>query len=461
MSRVLGRAQLLVCALCFVAVGVASGQSLQDFDPTATGPWSDVEHTTVTVPQVIDGSITLDGKPNEAEYGGFEGVEVIPVENAWVLDFPGDRQWDGPDDSSFTFWLAHDTDFLYVGVDVKDDIVNSDDDNGAFWKDDAIEIVTDVWNDNYDNNTDASNDTHGGHNYVNYEGRFSAWDDEGEAITNPRWSSGVDWTYGEEGDIFGFGEETETGWNMEVRFHKRLFEDPEAEIKLEEGATMGFNIGLDDDDKFGPGPNGDGSRTQDLELQYFWSNRERFLGWNADTDDGFFTEEEIAESFQNLYNGDVFDDENLSLDFEWGINGAGRLSHGGTGEIIFGGLAANPLDCNGDGNVDAADLACVGAAALDDTLGALNLLPGDLDGDGSVGFPDFLALSANFGNAVSGYTDGDLDLDGTVGFPDFLALSANFGQSTGALAAVPEPSTGCMAALAGLLGLGLTLRRRD
>ena len=71
-----------------------------------------------------------------------------------------------------------------------------------------------------------------------------------------------DWTYGEEldDDISGFGEETDTGWNMEIRMNKRLFEDPDADIKLVEGAKMGFNIGMDDDDKFGPGTNGDASR---------------------------------------------------------------------------------------------------------------------------------------------------------------------------------------------------------
>ena len=49
-----------------------------DFDPTAQGPWSDIENTTVTVPQVADGSISLDGKRGSAEYGGFEGVTVTP-----------------------------------------------------------------------------------------------------------------------------------------------------------------------------------------------------------------------------------------------------------------------------------------------------------------------------------------------------------------------------------------------
>ena len=55
---------------------------------------------------------------------------------------------------------------------------------------------------------------------------------------------------------------------------------------------------------------------------------------------------------------------------------------------------------------------------------------GDLDGDGEVGFGDFLILSSNFGQDVQGgAADGDLDEDGSVQFADFLALSNNFGKS--------------------------------
>ena len=73
----------------------------------------------------------------------------------------------------------------------------------------------------------------------------------------------------------------------------------------------------------------------------------------------------------------------------------------------------------------------------------INELGGDLDGDGSVAFGDFLVLSNNFGQSVSTYGEGDIDCDGTVAFGDFLVLSNNFGQSLGAgVASVPEPTTG-------------------
>ena len=50
----------------------------------------------------------------------------------------------------------------------------------------------------------------------------------------------------------------------------------------------------------------------------------------------------------------------------------------------------------------------------------------DIDGNGTVGFSDFLILSANFGQQEA---EGDLDDDGEVGFGDFLILSESFGDS--------------------------------
>ena len=77
---------------------------------------------------------------------------------------------------------------------------------------------------------------------------------------------------------------------------------------------------------------------------------------------------------------------------------------------------------------------------------------GDLDGDGVVGFSDFLALASNFGADVENYADGDVNCDGTVAFDDFLALAENFGKTITAAtsnlqlaAVVPEPSTSILA----------------
>jgi len=118
-------------------------------------------------------------------------------------------------------------------------------------------------------------------------------------------------------------------------------------------------------------------------------------------------------------------------------------------------------DCNRDGVLDAADLACVGTIEeRDAVLTALNTLAGDLDGNGDVAFPDFLTLSANFGQDLPSYTAGNIDLTGGVAFPDFLTLSANFGKTPGgAAAAVPEPASGLLATSGMLLLLAIRKRR--
>ncbi|MCI0533752.1 MAG: hypothetical protein L0Z50_00845 [Verrucomicrobiales bacterium] len=350
-------------------LGMGQPFDITTFDVAATGPWSSLVGTTLMVPKVANGSINLDGTASSAEYGGFEGVTVTPGNadgtpgNAWILNFPDDRVWGGPEDSSFTYWLAHDDDNLYIGVEAKDDVVTSDDPNAAFWKDDAIEIVVDALNDRLDNNTDSSKDAFGGHNYVNFQGRFSAWDEAANAVGGGSvWATGVDWTYGATGDVFGSGAASAGGWKMEVRLKKRMFEDPAAGNKLRNGYVMGFNIGMDDDDKTGIGTSGNQSRTQDLEIQYFWANRQRYSGVNADYLAALSAEDRARQIWRTP------DDPHDLI-----IDPTGRLSHGGTGEIIFGYdanrqsagkilyLCAN-ADLSGSGGIDAGIVALLRAA---------------------------------------------------------------------------------------------------
>lgn len=329
----LARGVLLACLATGLPVW-SQPFDILSFDPTSPGPWSDVVKTTLNVPKVPNGSIQLDANPSSTEYGGFTAITVIPGENAWILDYPEDRVWNGVEDSSFSYWLAHDDNYFYVGVDVKDDVINTDDPNDAFWKDDSIEILVDALNDRFDVNTDSSNDKYGGHCYVNYEGRFSRWDDATGTINGQTWSSAVDWKYGPEDEVYAVGTNVAGGWKLEVRFKKSLFEDPEATNKLDHGYVMGFNIGLDDDDKTGPGPNGDASRTQDLEIQYFWANRERYLG---------LTPEKWAELTAEQQKDEVYLAENFPLT----INSNGRLTHGGSGQVVFMGAATpsgNPAE---------------------------------------------------------------------------------------------------------------------
>ena len=126
------------------------------------------------------------------------------------------------------------------------------------------------------------------------------------------------------------------------------------------------------------------------------------------------------------------------------------------------------LQANGQSGLDGAVFAefftVTGAVGEDDyTLmsllgGAPAVLQGDLDGDGSVAFADFLVLSANFGMQVNGVAEGDIDGDGMVAFADFLVLSANFGQMQAAVATVPEPCGWIAGWIA--VGFAFTGRRR-
>ena len=114
-------------------------------------------------------------------------------------------------------------------------------------------------------------------------------------------------------------------------------------------------------------------------------------------------------------------------------------------------------DCDGDGALTLADANCTPLAELDEFLGAIGSLRGDLDGDGTVQFGDFLILSASFGTSGQ-YTDGDLDKSGEIQFGDFLILSANFGTSAEVAASVPEPAS-LWLSLMGCLCLGMHRRR--
>ena len=97
-----------------------------------------------------------------------------------------------------------------------------------------------------------------------------------------------------------------------------------------------------------------------------------------------------------------------------------------TGSVVFGSLVAcNPetgTDINGDGSVGFPDF-----LLLSDAFGSDVDPPGsgaDIDGSGTVDFPDFLKLASNFNKDLPGYQDGNIDLVGGIGFPDFLTLAA-------------------------------------
>lgn len=124
-------------------------------------------------------------------------------------------------------------------------------------------------------------------------------------------------------------------------------------------------------------------------------------------------------------------------------------------------------DFNGDGSVDVVDVDILanaivtmsedtrfdlnqdGVVDVDDqqflVVDLLETRAGDTNIDGFVDFPDFLALSGNFGQNDRAWSDGDFDANGVVDFSDFLLLSANFGFAR------PAPASAVDLAIALLL----------
>ena len=179
--------------------------------------------------------------------------------------------------------------------------------------------------------------------------------------------------------------------------------------------------------------------------------------------DGPWQESAVVETDGDLLNGLVVlrldSDDNPGIAF-WqpvGVQGLGIVSlaigsspsvdllgdFDGDGELTVNDidlLSANfrtddpAFDLNGDGGVGLGDY----SLWVDDLA---TVLRGDANLDGIVDFADFLALTGNFDNRNGGWAEGNFDGQGGVGFPDFLLLADNFGQTAaGATASVPEPS---------------------
>lgn len=193
------------------------------------------------------------------------------------------------------------------------------------------------------------------------------------------------------------------------------------------------------------------------------SVRDETFGWFHLVASTSGTGEERAENIQVWINGEDRTPDLLEPATGWGIDTntakiGGRRADGADSTTFAGGQDEVAIWL--DRVLTSEEVASLWEAAQE-PFTPVTCSPnlGDIDGNGTVEFADFLVLSSNFGSP-GGSADGDADCSGDVAFADFLILSQNFGQAVGRAEAVPEPQSATLFVFAAL-GVTLVRRRRS
>lgn len=221
----------------------------------------------ITAPKV-NTAPTVDGNINSTEYPG--AVEQIVDQYSGILS-TGDDVWVAGD-LEMSAWVVHDDDYIYVAVDVTDDVVANDTIftpgtlGGRTWDDDGIEIYFD---------SDETNR----HNYFGpahlprHEGNYNttANNSIGVPPTNPVYGDNPD------ADFFSLTTLTDKGYQLEYKIKKLALTIPGEDVLMD---TFGFNFSANDDDEIDP----DGTEADKSALagQYHWNgtaNSERTYGF--------------------------------------------------------------------------------------------------------------------------------------------------------------------------------------
>jgi len=203
--------------------------------------WAGAPHTEVTYGNLLLGrrsynapmtsAPVVDGQISVAEYPGAEEIKVEPHTAIW--DSAGDDTFEATD-ASFSAWVVHDAEAVYVAIDVTDDAVVTDtaaagSEDGNTWEDDSVEIFFDA---------DLDRELGGG--ALQFEGQYvftpnGAWRDA--EANNP--------TFGADADWFAVAAPTDHGYQVEAVVKKSALLDPE------DGTTLGFHLAMNDDDGAG------------------------------------------------------------------------------------------------------------------------------------------------------------------------------------------------------------------
>lgn len=227
-------------------IGFSVAVNDDDTDGTRQVIWCGKTHTeatygnlllgphTYTAPKVAKAP-TMDGKVSASEYSN--APTINESNHSGVFDTSGrdDSTVDG--DLAYKAWIVHDNEFVYVGFDVTDDAIVTDtaeagSEDGNTWSDDAVEIFFDANNDKEPTYTNSDLTNH-----PPFEGQYVLTPNgahrDNEA-GNP--------TYGESDDWYGLVSQSATGYQVEFQVTKSALLNPA------DGAVMGFNIAIDDDD---------------------------------------------------------------------------------------------------------------------------------------------------------------------------------------------------------------------
>ncbi len=175
------------------------------------------------------GEPTVDGVIHSDEYAGATEIQVGPGTGNYELNGLADGFL--PSDHSFRAWAVYTADAIHVAVDVTDDKIITDSaeplsEDKTTWEDDSVEIFFDA---------DKSRDQ--GRGAQNFEGQFvltanGAWRDN--EANNP--------TYGESADWYGITKRSFKGYQAEFKVKRTAL------FNAKDGATLGFNIAVNDDD---------------------------------------------------------------------------------------------------------------------------------------------------------------------------------------------------------------------
>lgn len=223
-----------------------------------------IEAPFVSSPPTIDGTIS----PGEWDAAESNTVDFVNL----GVSGDGSDTSDGPEDISYTFYVMYDDDYLYIAVDVKDDIYISTNygqrlqwDLPVTWENDAVEYFFDgdLSRTETTNRNETETET-GGQWIFGIEA-----DDSPLPFVTPELYGNKIRPYGNTADADWYAQtavdQTSADWSQEARFALRIVGDPQP------GGKIGFNIAVDDVDTYDESTLQPDAYVELRDIQLFWT----------------------------------------------------------------------------------------------------------------------------------------------------------------------------------------------